>query len=30
MTPGNRIILDALVQKYAPGIDVAESSIELS
>lgn len=30
MTPGNRLILDALVQKYAPGIDVAESSIELA
>lgn len=30
MTPGNRVILDALVQKYAPGIEVAESSIELS
>lgn len=29
MTPGNRLILDELVQKYAPGIDVAESSIEL-
>lgn len=30
MTPGNRVILDALVEKYAPGIEVAESSIELS
>lgn len=30
MTPGNRVILDALVQKYAPGIEVAESSIELA
>lgn len=30
MTPGNRIILDALVQKYAPGIEVAESSIEMA
>lgn len=30
MTPGNRAILDALVQKYAPGIEVAESSIELA
>lgn len=30
MTPGNRVILDALVQKYAPGIEVTESSIELS
>lgn len=30
MTPGNRVILDALVQKYAPGIEVAESAIELS
>lgn len=29
-TPGNRVILDALVEKYAPGIEVAESSIELS
>lgn len=30
MTPGNRLILDALVQKYAPGIEVTESAIELS
>lgn len=30
MTPGNRVILDALVQKYAPDIEVAESLIELS
>lgn len=30
MTPGNRVILDALVQKYTPGIEVAESSIELA
>lgn len=30
MTPGNRVILDALIEKYAPGIEVAESSIELS
>lgn len=30
MTPGNRVILDALVQKYAPGIEVAKSTIELS
>lgn len=30
MTLGNRVILDALVEKYAPGIEVAESSIELS
>lgn len=30
MTSGNRMILDALVQKYAPGIELAESSIELS
>lgn len=30
MTPGNRVILNALVEKYAPGIEVAESSIELS
>lgn len=30
MTPGNRVILEALVEKYAPGIEVAESSIELS
>lgn len=30
MTPGNRVILDALVQKYAPGIEDAESSIELA
>ena len=30
MTPGNRVILEALVQKYAPGIEVAESSIELA
>lgn len=30
MTPGNRVIMDALVQKYAPGIEVAESSIELA
>lgn len=30
MTNGNRVILDALIEKYAPGIKVAESSIELS
>ena len=30
MTPGNRLILDALVKNYAPGIEVTESSIELS
>lgn len=30
MSPGNRVILDALVQKYAPGIEVAKSTIELS
>lgn len=30
MTPRNRVILDALIEKYAPGIEVAESSIELS
>ena len=30
MTPGNRVILDALVEKYAPGIEVADSSIELA
>lgn len=30
MTPGNRLILDALVKKYAPDIEVAESSIELA
>lgn len=30
MTPGNRVILDALVEKYAPGIEVADSAIELS
>lgn len=30
MTPGNRVILDALVQKYAPGIEVAKSTIELA
>lgn len=30
MTPGNRVIFDALVEKYASGIEVAESSIELS
>lgn len=30
MTPVNRVILEALVQKYAPGIEVAESSIELA
>lgn len=30
MTPGNRVILDALVDKYAPDIEVAESSIELA
>lgn len=30
MTPGNRVILDALIEKYAPGIEVVESSIELS
>lgn len=30
MTNGNRVILDALVEKYAPGIEVAESSIELA
>ena len=30
MTPGNRVILDALIEKYAPDIEVAESSIELS
>lgn len=30
MTPGNRAILDALVQKFAPGIEVAKSTIELS
>lgn len=30
MTPGNRVILNALVEKYAPGIEVAKSSIELS
>ncbi len=30
MTPGNRVFLDALVHKYAPGIEVAESSIELA
>ena len=30
MTSGNRVILDTLVEKYAPGIEVAESSIELS
>lgn len=30
MTPGNRVILDALVEKYASGIEVADSAIELS
>lgn len=30
MTPGNRVILNALIEKYALGIEVAESSIELS
>ena len=30
MTAGNRVILDTLVEKYAPGIEVADSSIELS
>lgn len=30
MTPGNRVILNTLIEKYAPGIEVAESSIELS
>lgn len=30
MTPGNRVILDALVEKYAPGIEVSDSAIELS
>lgn len=30
MTPGNRVILNTLIVKYAPGIEVAESSIELS
>lgn len=30
MTPGNRVILDTLIEKYASGIEVAESSIELS
>ena len=30
MTPGNRLIFDALVKNYAPGIEVTESSIELS
>lgn len=30
MTPGNRVILDTLVQKYAPGIEVTESTIELT
>lgn len=30
MTPGNRVILNTLIEKYAPGIEVGESSIELS
>lgn len=30
MTPGNRVILNTLIEKYAPGIEVAESSIDLS
>lgn len=30
MTPGNRVILNTLIEKYAPGIEVAESTIELS
>lgn len=30
MTPGNRVILNTLIEKYAPGIEVADSSIELS
>lgn len=30
MTPGNRVILDALAEKYASGIEVADSAIELS
>lgn len=30
MTPGNRLILDALVQKYASDIEVTESTIELA
>lgn len=30
MTPGNRVILDALIEKYAPSVEVTESSIELS
>lgn len=30
MTPGNRVILDALIEKYAPRVEVTESSIELS
>lgn len=30
MAPGNHVILDSLVGKYAPGIEVVESAIELS
>lgn len=30
MTANNRVILDALVEKYVPGVEVTESSIELS
>lgn len=30
VTPGNCVILDSLVGKYAPGFEVAESAIELS
>ena len=30
ITPGNSVILNTLIEKYAPGIEVAESSIELS
>lgn len=30
MTPGNRVILDTLIEKYAPDIEVVDSSIELS
>lgn len=30
VTPGNRVILDSLVGKYALGIEIAESAIELS
>lgn len=30
MAPGNHVILDSLVGKYAPGMEVVESAIELS